>query len=1070
MQNKSFIEDVTNLPDSEIDETISAEASHCSEGDYIVATVSVENYDNFYYRKDYIDAKFLQVTSPYFAAILGNPLSNTLLNALFNSKQDNLGFIAVPNSRTVNGKALVANITLNKTDIGLGNVDNTSDINKPISTLVQNALNAKQNVLGYIPIPNTRTVNGKVLSSNIIITKADVGLANVEDWSAAAMPLSDAAQAALNQKVDVIPGMGLTPEQFTAIEKAKLASLSNKSRGLFLTEAALQAAVLDPLPSVGDYATVDAGVGSDSQMYIWDPNDDTWVGTGSGGPTTFAMINGSPGDNASLQAVFDTKQNVLGFTAVPNTRLIANKPLTSDIVITKSDVGLANADNTSDLDKPISTLTQAALNAKQNILGYTPVPQSRTVNGKALSTNITLDKTDVGLGNLDNTSDANKPVSIAVNERFDDYLSLITGGTVLGSLSVPDEAYSEDWSGSLQVPTKNSVYDAIEGIDLTPYAKLAGGNHFTGVQRYEESRINYIELINPSNVSSGQLGEYNGGVYLYKNGKYYWWNRDNKVGIFTDNPQAEFDIRGQALVSEAPTEDTGIIRKLELDTAMNSLPDFNTFAKLTGGNSFSGKQDYTNGLINIGSHSAANYQWSLCLSDSNGLPLCITDSAGLGIGSVEVYSGFAGIRQIRVLNGMKIVFFNQTGIISTSVGETITNNIVINNTTGNVTLSNGLIVPDAPTEDTGVVRKVDLDNALSTIDLSDYVKLNIPNTGTIEISGGISAALLQSDRTNYYYDSIEYNDINGNFLGSLAFPEDSGTIATEEWVIANGSTPDLSDYAKKDISNTFTATNNFANITITNIAATDGTRTLDVDAYGYKLTNSGTFVQYEINRIYYNRGSGITFLNLPNVGGTIATTDNISSYITSALSGYATEYWVNNNFANLAGATFTGLVQSTDFYATNSYQIGSTRLLEYAIEHSLVGEPQYLYFPAEDGTLATQQYVDDAVAVGGGSDPIVQVYDSSYTGSISVSNQDVIIAVSTNGTGVNYNLPSSPTPNKVITITTYEDKNYTLWCFGGKTFWDGDTIKTFPGNGGSITICYAAIDGKWHIVSRTIMP
>ena len=33
--------------------------------------------------------------------------------------------------------------TLSKSDVGLGNVDNTSDTNKPISSAVQTALNAK---------------------------------------------------------------------------------------------------------------------------------------------------------------------------------------------------------------------------------------------------------------------------------------------------------------------------------------------------------------------------------------------------------------------------------------------------------------------------------------------------------------------------------------------------------------------------------------------------------------------------------------------------------------------------------------------------------------------------------------------------------------------------------------------------------------------------------------------------------------------------------------------------------------------------------------------------------------
>ena len=35
-------------------------------------------------------------------------------------------------------------VTLAKGDVGLGNVDNTSDVNKPISTKQQEALNGKQ--------------------------------------------------------------------------------------------------------------------------------------------------------------------------------------------------------------------------------------------------------------------------------------------------------------------------------------------------------------------------------------------------------------------------------------------------------------------------------------------------------------------------------------------------------------------------------------------------------------------------------------------------------------------------------------------------------------------------------------------------------------------------------------------------------------------------------------------------------------------------------------------------------------------------------------------------------------
>lgn len=72
--------------------------------------------------------------------------------------------------------SLWKNETVDKNFVGLGNVDNTSDLNKPISTATQTALNAKQDTLGYTPVPTTRTltINGTTqdLSANRTFTIA----------------------------------------------------------------------------------------------------------------------------------------------------------------------------------------------------------------------------------------------------------------------------------------------------------------------------------------------------------------------------------------------------------------------------------------------------------------------------------------------------------------------------------------------------------------------------------------------------------------------------------------------------------------------------------------------------------------------------------------------------------------------------------------------------------------------------------------------------------------------------------------------------------------------------------
>lgn len=79
--------------------------------------------------------------------------------------------------------------TLNSAAVGLGSVNNTSDVNKPVSTAQQTALNLKANLAS----PTfTGTVGG--------VTAAMVGLGSVNNTSDASKPVSTAQQAALDAK------------------------------------------------------------------------------------------------------------------------------------------------------------------------------------------------------------------------------------------------------------------------------------------------------------------------------------------------------------------------------------------------------------------------------------------------------------------------------------------------------------------------------------------------------------------------------------------------------------------------------------------------------------------------------------------------------------------------------------------------------------------------------------------------------------------------------------------------------------------------------------------------------
>ena len=101
-------------------------------------------------------------------------------------------------ARTVSGDATLANtgaLTLNtsaKTTLGLNNVNNTTDANKPVSTAQQAEIDTKADIAS----PTfTGTVGG--------ITKAMVGLANAENTTDLLKPVSTATQNALNLKANL---------------------------------------------------------------------------------------------------------------------------------------------------------------------------------------------------------------------------------------------------------------------------------------------------------------------------------------------------------------------------------------------------------------------------------------------------------------------------------------------------------------------------------------------------------------------------------------------------------------------------------------------------------------------------------------------------------------------------------------------------------------------------------------------------------------------------------------------------------------------------------------------------
>ena len=145
----------------------------------------------------------------------------------------------VLSTRTINGYPLSADIWLTKSDIGLGNVDNTSDMDKPISAATQAALDSEEQAREAADLILTNDLANHIANVNNPhnVTKTQIGLSNVDNTSDAAKPISDATQIALDAKQNVIDNDhklsadlvadGVTNKVYTSIEKDKLAGIEN---------------------------------------------------------------------------------------------------------------------------------------------------------------------------------------------------------------------------------------------------------------------------------------------------------------------------------------------------------------------------------------------------------------------------------------------------------------------------------------------------------------------------------------------------------------------------------------------------------------------------------------------------------------------------------------------------------------------------------------------------------------------------------------------------------------------------------------------------------------------------
>lgn len=420
-------------------------------------------------------------------------------------------------------KAPIANPTftgtvsgISKGMVGLPNVDNTSDVNKPVSTATQVLINQKAAL-------NSPTFTGTVAG----ITKAMVGLGNVDNTSDANKPISSATQTALDAKasstdlsthasdttsVHGIADTSLLETTSGAQDKADAAetaansfttsainalSTSDIEEGTnqYFTNERAQDAVGNILGTGLTYNDAGPGIGIDNaalSTYLLEGV--SGASYGLIGTSAYLDVKNTNGYNKEIEldiAAVETKLDTDGYVTETSESTLTNKTLTSPqineaVALTATSTELNYVDG-------VTSSIQTQLDAKASLSGAT---FTGTVSG--------ISKSMVGLGNVDNTADANKPVSTATQTALDAKLSL-TGGTLTGALTLSGAP-----SADLHAATKAYVDNLATGLSVKDPVAVATTANLAGT--YDNGTDGLGATI--TKASNGALGDIDGYTVL----------------------------------------------------------------------------------------------------------------------------------------------------------------------------------------------------------------------------------------------------------------------------------------------------------------------------------------------------------------------------------------------------------------------------------------------------------------------------------------------------------------------------------------------------------------------------
>ena len=419
---------------------------------------------------------------------------------------------------------------ITKAMVGLGSVDNTTDADKPVSTAMQTALDLKANqVTTYTKTqvdaaiasatPSFSTLTGKpttIAGYGITdgMTAAAISTAiGVETTRATA---AEALKAPLTSPTLVTPNIGVATGTSLSLSGDMNVTGNVFISGTSTKISSTNLAINDPMiylgegnvgnvSDVGIIGSINTGT-EQHTGFVKDATDGVWklfsgvipeptatvdftgatydaLKVGSITATTFTGITKAMVGLGSVDNTSDADKPVSTATVtaigVETSRATAAEALKAPLAsptftgtvsgITKAMVGLGSVDNTSDAAKPVSTATTTAIGVETSRATAAEALKAPLASPTFTGTVSGITKAMVGLGSVDNTTDADKPVSTAMQAALDLKANL-TGATFTGDVVAPNFNSNSDRNlkeNISKIETASDIIAQLDGVSFT---------------------------------------------------------------------------------------------------------------------------------------------------------------------------------------------------------------------------------------------------------------------------------------------------------------------------------------------------------------------------------------------------------------------------------------------------------------------------------------------------------------------------------------------------------------------------------------------------------------------------